>query len=219
MRNYIKKKLEKMDTNNIAEGSMAVAAIGKQLFHKKVLLCGGAALLAFGLFAVAAHKELSSVTVSEEGLIQLAAAPMAATGKKDVISIPQGTTKANPFLPYRDISGSSSLDVPAFSLVEPPEVVDENSDAARVMDTVVSGILFDKFSPSAILNIEGNDYLVKKGDVVNNYKVVNIMQDSVTVKLGANVYKAGIGEILTEGSLNHNDVSNLNNKFGGERRQ
>ena len=34
------------------------------------------------------------------------------------------------------------------------------------MDTVVSGILYDKFSPSAILNIEGNDYLVKKGDVV-----------------------------------------------------
>ena len=49
-------------------------------------------------------------------------------------------------------------------------------------------------------------------------KVVNIMQDSVTVKLGNNTYKAGIGEILTEGSLTHNDVSNLNKKFGGERR-
>ena len=67
------------------------------------------------------------------------------------------------------------------------------------------------------MNIEGNDYLVKKGDVVNNYKVVNIMQDSVTVKLGANVYKAGIGEILTEGSMNHNEVSNLSKKFGGEK--
>ena len=67
------------------------------------------------------------------------------------------------------------------------------------------------------MNIEGNDYLVKKGDVVNNYKVVNIQRDSVTVKLGANVYQAGIGEILTEGTLNHNDVSNLSNKFGGEK--
>ena len=86
------------------------------------------------------------------------------------------------------------------------------------MDTIVSGILYDKYSPSAILNIEGSDYLVKKGDVVSNYKVVNIMKDSVTVKLGANVYKAGIGEILTEGSLNRNDVSNLNNKFGGVRK-
>ncbi len=219
MRNYIKKKLRKIDRNTLAESAVTAAAFGRRLFNKKVLLCGGAVVLLGGIAAVAMHHELSNVAVSEEGLIQLSAVPMAATGKKDVISIPQGTTKANPFLPYRDISGSSTLDVPAFSLVEPPEVVDEASDAARVMDTVVSGILYDKFSPSAILNIEGNDYLVKKGDVVNNYKVVNIMQDSVTVKLGANVYKAGIGEILTEGSLNHNDVSNLNNKFGGERRQ
>ena len=110
---------------------------------------------------------------------------------------------------------TSISDVPAYSLVAPPEVIDENSDAARVMDTIVSGILFDKYSPSAILNIEGNEYLVKKGDVVNNYKVLNIAQDSVTVKLGANVYKAGIGEILTEGTLNHSNVPNLNNKFGG----
>ena len=43
------------------------------------------------------------------------------------------------------------------------------------------------------------------------------MPDSVTVKLGANTYKAGIGEILTGGSLNHNDVSNLDNKFGGKK--
>ena len=61
------------------------------------------------------------------------------------------------------------------------------------------------------------DYLVKKGDVVNNYKVLAIAQDSVTVQLGSNVYKAGIGEILTEGSLNYNEVSNLGNKFGGVR--
>lgn len=219
MRNYIKKKLKKINRNTFAETAIAVAALGKSLFNRKVLLCSGAVFLICGVAGIIAHRELSNVVVSEDGLIQLTSAPMAATGKKDVISIPQGTTKANPFLPYRDISGSSTLDVPAFSLVEPPEMVDEASDAARVMDTVVSGILYDKFSPSAILNIEGNDYLVKKGDVVNNYKVVNIMQDSVTVKLGANVYKAGIGEILTEGSLNHNEVSNLNNKFGGERRQ
>ena len=58
-----------------------------------------------------------------------------------------------------------------------------------LLHPVISGILYDKFSPSAILNIEGTDYLVKKGDVVNNYKVLNILEDSVTVKLGENVYK------------------------------
>ena len=153
-------------------------------------------------------------------LVSLASAPVTATAaKKNLISIPTGTVKANPFLPYREINkGSSVSDVPTYDLVAPPEVVNENSDAARVMDTIVSGILYDKFSPSAILNIEGNDYLVKKGDVVNKYKVLNITQNSVTVKLGNNTYNAGIGEILTEGSVNYNDVSNLSKKFGGERR-
>ena len=170
--------------------------------------------------AAISFGSINAIEAEGNSTLALAAVPIAATtAKKDLISIPTGTVKANPFLPYRDISGNTLVnDVPKFDLVEPPDVVNENSDAARVMDTVVSGILYDKYSPSAILNIEGNDYLVKKGDVVNNYKVVNIMQDSVTVKLGNNTYKAGIGEILTEGSLTHNDVSNLNKKFGGERR-
>ena len=142
----------------------------------------------------------------------------AAASQRGVISIPAGIVKANPFVPYRDITENGIVnDIPAFDIGEPPEYINENSDAARVMDTIVSGILYDKFSPSAIINIEGNDYLVKKGDVVNNYKVVSITQDSVTVQLGANAYKAGIGEILTEGTMKHNDVSNLNNKFGGAK--
>ncbi len=141
---------------------------------------------------------------------------LASAEKKSIISLPAGTIKANPFLPYRDLGGADFVsDIPDADIVPPPEFVNNNSDAARVMDTIVSGILFDKYSPAAILNIEGNDYLVKKGDIVNNYKVLAIAQDSVTVKLGENVYKAGIGEILTEGTINHNDVSNLNNKFGG----
>lgn len=142
----------------------------------------------------------------------------AASSQKSVITIPVGMVKANPFVPYRDFTENAVVnDVPTFSLVEPPEAVNTNSDAARVMDTVVSGILYDKYSPSAIINIEGNDYLVKKGDVVNNYKVLGITQDSVTVKLGSNSYTAGIGEILTEETVNYNEVSNLKNKFGGEK--
>lgn len=218
MRNYIKKKLKNIDRNTFANTAIEIARLSKSIFNRKVLLYSSVVFFVFAIIGFVARCEIGNIVANENGLIQLTSAPMALTGKTEIISIPQGTTKANPFLPYRDISGTSALDVPAYSLVEPPEMVDEASDAARVMDTVVSGILYDKFSPSAILNIEGNDYLVKKGDVVNNYKVINIMQDSVTVKLGANVYKAGIGEILTEGSLNYNEVSNLNNKFGGERR-
>lgn len=157
----------------------------------------------------------------DESLVSMSVTPAAVTSaKRGTISIPSGIVKANPFLPYRTIEedGDGLTDVPKFDLVAPPEVLNEGSDAARVMDTIVSGILYDKFSPSAILNIEGNDYLVKKGDTVNNYKIMDIEQNSVTVKLGSNTFKAGIGEILTEGAVNYNNVSNLNKKFGGERR-
>lgn len=218
MRNYMKKK-EKVNAADLSTDEL-IAMTRRKISGKVVLKTAACLCFAVPLICAAfALKNMSTMEDLDNGTVAIVPAPVAAaSAKKDLISIPTGTVKANPFLPYRDISGSSVSDVPQFDLLEPPEVVNESSDAARVMDTIVSGILYDKYSPSAILNIEGNDYLVKKGDVVNNYKVLNIMQDSVTVKLGANTYKAGIGEILTEGSINHNDVSNLSSKFGGEKR-
>ena len=216
MRSYLKENVKKVEMEALTEKLESVQ-LRRNSFKKAIFAIVAVALaVPVALFGLA-QKEFDNVTISEIETVQLASTPIAATsGAKGVISIPRGTVKANPFLPYRNIEDSASLaDLPSIDIVEPPEMVNENSDAARVMDTIVSGILYDKFSPSAILNIEGSDYLVKKGDVVNNYKVVSIMQDSVTVKLGENVYKAGIGQILTEGSLNHNDVSNLSNKFGG----
>ena len=216
MRNYMKKKEKSLNAASLTTDEL-IAKVSKRKFKlsKVVLIPILVLCVSVPIFRAAiSFGSINAIEAEGNSTLALAAVPIAATtAKKDLISIPTGTVKANPFLPYRDISGNTLVnDVPKF------DVVNENSDAARVMDTVVSGILYDKYSPSAILNIEGNDYLVKKGDVVNNYKVVNIMQDSVTVKLGNNTYKAGIGEILTEGSLTHNDVSNLNKKFGGERR-
>ncbi len=218
IRTYMKK--EKIDSlNNTTEEILA--RFSKNKFSKPKFFAGSILCIVLCSIIGITHsvKQLGSLGSGEE-FINLANAPLsAASAKRDLISIPSGTVKANPFLPYRNINKSSSVtDVPTFDLVEPPEVINENSDAARVMDTIVSGILYDKYSPSAIINIEGNDYLVKKGDVVNNYKILDIVRDSVTVKLGANTYKAGIGEILTEGTVNHNDVSNLSKKFGGEKR-
>lgn len=219
MRNYLKR----CQTHKVAEVNEAIASVllglcaktNRKKFFSTAIILGIGVLVLAGFGCV---KAVKNIAVGDEDMVQLSGASIAATaGKRGVITIPAGTVKANPFVPYRDVGGTSVTDVPSYSLVEPPEITDEGSDAARIMDTMVSGILYDKFSPSAILNIEGNDYLVKKGDVVNNYKILNIAQDSVTVKLGANTYKAGIGEILTEGTLNHNDVSNLSKKFGGER--
>ena len=59
--------------------------------------------------------------------------------------------------------------------------------------------------------------MVKKGDTVSKYKVISIEQNSVTVKSGKNTYTAGIGELITDGSVNYNDISDLDKKFGGKR--
>ena len=219
MRKFLKTK--DSDTANLQTEELITKFRDKSFVNAK---SAGIALSLFAMILVVCLSfALKSIKFNEDTdtMISLSSISAAAVdGKKDLISIPAGTVKANPFLPYRNIGGDSSMvdDVPRFDLMDPPETVNENSDAARVMDTIVSGILYDKYSPSAIINIEGNDYLVKKGDVVNSYKILNIAQDSVTVTLGGNTYKAGIGEILTEGSVNHNEVSNLSKKFGGEKR-
>lgn len=223
MQKYLRRRKEqKRDLTNLTADEL-IAMTLKNCNNKKVIVSVLSLFIVVPIVfggIVIKNIHSSGQNLEDVDLISLASAPISATAaKKNLISIPTGTVKANPFLPYREINkGSSVSDVPTYDLVAPPEVVNENSDAARVMDTIVSGILYDKFSPSAILNIEGNDYLVKKGDVVNKYKVINITQNSVTVKLGNNTYNAGIGEILTEGSVNYNDVSNLSKKFGGERR-
>ena len=218
MHNYMKK--EKILESGLNRKSIGASILDSLLLHKKrTLRVVGIGTLLMILSVVFVNRNVGECSMDDFSSLKIAEMPIAASSsQKSVISIPSGIVKANPFVPYRDITRTSVInDVPTFAIIEPPEVINENSDAARVMDTIVSGILYDKFSPSAIINIEGQDYLVKKGDVVNNYKVTNIAQDSVTVQLGSNTYKAGIGEILTEGNLNRNEVSNLNNKFGGER--
>jgi len=135
--------------------------------------------------------------------------PKKRSGKMIKISVSEGG-RINPFLPEGDM--------PSIGLVNityPPEQLVKDSDASKVMDTTISGILFDKYSPSAIINIAKTDYLVRKGDVINNYKVLAILKDQVVVKLGNNVYRAGVGQLLQQDKVNYNTVANLEKKFGG----
>lgn len=219
MRNYIKNERDITNLKVVEIIGTFLILVLSFICRRRIMCLSVLCLLTVLVVTGICYHNSCVMPAGEFDTIQFESASSAVSGKKTIITIPAGIVKENPFVPYRNLENSLPVaDVPSVNLIEPPEVIDENSDAARVMDTIVSGILYDKYSPSAILNIEGSDYLVKKGDVVSNYKVVNIMKDSVTVKLGANVYKAGIGEILTEGSLNRNDVSNLNNKFGGVRK-
>lgn len=119
--------------------------------------------------------------------------------------------RANPFLPAAENIPKDSLPY----LTPPPDLDNTDEEMGKLFSTTVSGIMYDKYSPSAIIKIENTDYLVKKGDVINNYKVLAINQNNVYVKLGSNIYRAGVGGLFSRENLSSNTVANLNKKFGG----
>lgn len=131
------------------------------------------------------------------------------SGKTVMISV-ASAGRVDPFMPSSEgLTGAYAY------LTPPPETLPVNNDASKVMSTTISGILYDKYSPSAILNIDGTDYLVKRGDVINKYRILSIGKTQVAVQLGKNIYKAGVGELLTQASFNEGNISNLNKRFGG----
>lgn len=125
------------------------------------------------------------------------------------------TGRSDPFLPEGERVVVRPKPKFISDILPPPETIIVDTTATDVVVTKVSGIMYDKFNPSAILNIKGTDYLVRSGDVINGYKVLAIAKDNVTVQNGANVYKAGVGEFISGGNINYNTVSNLEGKFGG----
>ncbi len=127
--------------------------------------------------------------------------------------------RSDPFLPENERYAQAkarSKQKPKYAadLLPPPETISVDETATEVMTTKVSGIMFDKYNPSAILNINGMDYLVRSGDLVNGYKILSIGKETVTVQYGANVYKASVGGLFTDNGIHFNSVSNLSNKFG-----
>ncbi len=115
-----------------------------------------------------------------------------------------------------DISPYSfNLPVPPTSLASP------EAAAAKITRTKVVGIMYNKTSPSAIINVDDKDYLVRTGDKIigQEYKVVQINPSWITVSLGSNVYSASIGELFSRDDLDksQNDLYNLRNRFGGRK--
>jgi len=141
-----------------------------------------------------------------------------------MVSIPvENLGRANPFMPPNEAALIASQ-VPheklQYDLLEPLDAPVADPAAQKVVTTKVSGIMYDKSNPSAILNIEGSDYFVRSGDVINGYKILSIGKNHVTVQMGSNVYKAGVGQLVTDGQteVNYNTVANLSKKFGGSKR-
>jgi hypothetical protein len=138
------------------------------------------------------------------------------TGKMVAMSV-EDTGRADPFLPENEHTYSAPKTQNGYDLLPPPESITVDTTATELITTKVSGIMYDSINPSAILNINGSDYLVRTGDIINNYKVLSIGRTMVTVQNGANIYKAGVGEIFSGDGMNFNTISNLESKFGGHK--
>ena len=126
--------------------------------------------------------------------------------------------RLNPFKPpvVDDAQYSADLNNTEFEIIEPPtsSVPDEN--LTRLLQTQISGILYDEESPSAIVNLNGLDQFVKAGDVVSGYTIDSITKDKVQVSYKNNSYVASVGELFTRGALEkQRAVVNLENKFAG----
>lgn len=110
----------------------------------------------------------------------------------------------------------------SFNLPVPPtSLASASSAAAKITRTKVVGIMYNQTNPSAIINVDNKDYLVRQGDKIigQEYKVVQINPSLITVTLGSNVYSASIGELFSREDLNSskNDLYNLKNRFGGRK--
>ena len=148
--------------------------------------------------------------------------------EKMVPLVVEESGRANPFLPANEAANKDATSAQKvlelqkaklkYDLIEPPNSAQADEDAQKILTTTVSGIMYDQTSPSAILNIDGSDFLVRSGDVVNGYKILAINPSVVTVQLGSNIYKAGVGQLLVTDGINYNTVPNLNKKFGGAKK-
>ena len=83
------------------------------------------------------------------------------------------------------------------------------------METTISGIMYETRNPSAIININGEDQLVRKNDKLGGYTILDITKDKVVIKSGTNIYRASVGQSISNEEINFNDIPNLRNKFGG----
>jgi len=136
------------------------------------------------------------------------------------VSVTGNVGRQDPFLPAVEITTRTESELPKLPVAsyhQPPIEVVENPEATKLMQTTISGIMFDTFAPSAIISVEGQDHLVRKGDRINGYRILDITKNRVVVQNGTNIYRATVGETLTttEGGVIFNNVDNLQRKFAG----
>ncbi len=132
--------------------------------------------------------------------------------------------RINPFKP--PVITSTASDIPyetinntQFEIIEPPTASIPDENLTKLLQTQISGIMYDSQSPAAIVNINGVDQFVKTGDVISGYKIEKITKDKVQISYKNNSYVASVGELFTKGYLEQQQaVANLENKFAGRNK-
>lgn len=124
--------------------------------------------------------------------------------------------------PFEPVFGGYDEDTDYY-LAAPPEVPGLDNDALDVIKARVAGIIYDRnnVNSSAIVNIGGADYLTRIGDKINGYVVTAIDKNDITVQLGSNTFKAGVGDIISSEDLydvNKTKTPALETKFAGRRK-
>lgn len=134
------------------------------------------------------------------------------SNKPVIIPVTSGG-RVDPFMPA--YQARILADAPKFELIAPPVVIPESDPVVdQLVETKISGIMFDSTRPSAIINIAGMDQLVHVGDLVKGYKILKITKDTVVIQYKANIYHATVGQTLGSG-VHLNPASNISNSFGG----
>lgn len=132
--------------------------------------------------------------------------------------------RKNPFAPSGGKAATeakttteSSLD---FEIIEPPELEPEDATVTKLLQTKVAGIMYDARRPSAIINIDGVDQLVRVGDILSGFEFIAITKNKVVIRSDNNVYRASVGQPLNaEKITNPIEISNLETKFKGAAKQ
>ena len=125
-------------------------------------------------------------------------------------------------LQFTAVREADDINPYSFNLPVPPtSLAGEDAAAAKITRTKVVGIMYNAQSPSAIINVDEKDYLVRPGDKIigQEYMVDKINPTWITVTLGHNVYSAAIGEQFSKEEIvkYQNDIYDLKNRFGGRR--
>jgi len=181
----------------------------RESIESKYLALSGTVLLTACMALSAFAVQDSSVQIQ----------PVKNSYRKQVSMVVTEVGRNNPFEP---VFGGYDEDTDYY-LMPPPETPSVDNDALEVIKARVAGIIFDKNSvnSSAIVNIGGADYLTRIGDKINGYTVTAIDRNDITIQLGANTFKAAVGDIIAGSDLydvNKTKTPALENKFAGRKK-